>query len=117
MKLNDIEKGQRAIINKIDLPEKLKDRFVSLGLNRGSIIKVCRKTLNGDNLNIKLDCATCIVLSKEEAEHIKVSRVEGDFNFCNRNRNRNENDALCCDEDDCSHSNPTSYASLISESS
>jgi len=101
MKLKDLEKGQRAIINKIDLPEELKDRFISLGLNRGTIIKVCRKTLNGDSLNIKLDCAACIALSKEEAAHIKVSRVEGDSNFCNRNRNRSENDTLCCEEDDC----------------
>ncbi len=83
MKLSELKKGQRAIVDSVDLEKDLKKRFSTLGLSRGIILKVCRKTFGKDSLHVKLDCAACIALSNSEASLIEVSPIGGGLRRCN----------------------------------
>jgi|GEM_PF-580849 len=77
MKLSELEKGRRAIINKINLPQDVKERFFSMGLCIGTAVKVCRKTLNQDSLYVSVDCSACLALSRDEADFIEVAPLGG----------------------------------------
>ena len=94
MKLSELEKGQRAIVDSVNLKKDLKKRFSSMGLSRGIILRVCRKTFGNDSLHVKLDCSSCIALSKTEANDIDVTPIGGGFGFCNRRGQRKEE---CCE--------------------
>lgn len=96
MKLNELEKGRRAIINKINLNQDTKERFLSMGMCIGSIIKVCRKTLNQDSLYVTVDCASCLALSRTEAEFIEVVPIKG-RGFGVKKRFGKSNTDECCE--------------------
>ncbi len=96
MKLSELEKGQKAIINKISLQQEIKERLMSMGICIGATIKVCRKTLNQDSLHVTLDCAACLALSRDEAVFIEVTPVGGNgFGF--RKKFRGSNAERCCE--------------------
>ncbi len=100
MKLSELEKGQRAIVDKVNLKEDLKERFSSMGLSVGTPIRVCRKTIGNDSLHVKLDCTSCLALSREEAKFIEVTPAQGrGFGF--RGGNRKNIDEDCCDMGYC----------------
>jgi len=102
LKLSKLEKGQRAIVESVDLEDGLKKRFSSMGLSRGVILRVCRRTFGSDSLHVKLECAACIALSKSEAEHIEVTPIGGKgrgLGFCHRRKFKPEE--YCCQRDDC----------------
>ncbi len=95
MKLSELEKGQRAIVESVDLEDDIKKRFSSMGLSRGIILRVCRRTFGSDSLHVKLDCSSCIALSKKEAKHIEVTPIGGGFGFCHRKGGGYKKD--CCE--------------------
>ncbi len=98
MKLSKLEKGQRGIVESVDLNDGLKKRFSSMGLSRGIILRVCRRTFGSDSLHVKLDCSSCIALSKTEADHIEVTPIGGGFGFCHRRGAYKED---CCEYGEC----------------
>ena len=101
LKLSKLEKGRRAIIESVDLEDDLKKRFSSMGLSRGVVLRVCRRTFGSDSLHVKLECAACIALSKSEAQHIEVTPIGkgGGRGYCRRGRF--EGKEYCCQRDDC----------------
>jgi Fe2+ transport system protein FeoA len=102
LKLSRLEKGRRAIVEKVDLEEDIKKRFSSMGLSRGVTLRVCRRTFGSDSLHVKLECAACIALSKSEAEHIEVTPLGGKgkgFGFCRRGGLQEQK--YCCQREDC----------------
>ncbi len=72
MKLSQMQKGERAVIVSIDLPEELKQRLKSLGLVKNELIHICRVGWMGGSFYIKINFDSCIIISKNEAEHIEV---------------------------------------------
>ena len=97
--LDKLEKGTRAIVESVDLEKEMKRRFSNMGLSRGVILRVCRKTFGSDSLHVKLDCAACIALSKKEASDIKVTPIGGGCGF--RHRRGQARDENCCGLQEC----------------
>ncbi len=75
MKLSKLIKGQKAVIKEINLPEELKQRLTSLGFVKNEIIKICKVGFLGGSFYIKLNVGSCIMISKNEAEHIEVELI------------------------------------------
>ncbi len=75
IQLDKLEIGKRAIVEGIDLDIEIKKRFSNMGLSRGVILRVCRRTFGSDSLHVKLECSACIALSKSEAKYIKVTPI------------------------------------------
>lgn len=75
MKLSKLIKEQKAIIKEINLPEELKQRLTSLGFVKNEIIKICNVGFLGGGFYIKLNVGSCIMISKNEAEHIEVELI------------------------------------------
>jgi len=99
MKLSELEKGTRAIVESVNLENDLKKRFSTMGLSSGIILRVCRKTFGKDSLHVKIDCSSCLALSKTEASHIKVTPLGKGQGFGHVwQRGQGE---YCCDTDDC----------------
>ncbi len=97
--LDKLEKGTRAIVESVDLEKETKRRFSNMGLSRGVILKVCRKTFGSDSLHVKLDCAACIALSKKEASDIKVTPI-GEARGFSQAKGQVET-KNCCFEQEC----------------
>ncbi len=98
MKLSELQKGQKAIIESVDLPPDIKRRLSNMGVSRGVILRVCRKTLGSDSLHVKLDCSFCLALSKEEAKHIEVTPLgKGGGEFCPNKKRKGFGKFFCCD--------------------
>ncbi len=72
MKLSELDKGGRAIIKDIDLPNDLKQRLQSMGLNKDEMIYICRVGFLKGSFYIKTGCDSCVIISKNEADHIEV---------------------------------------------
>ncbi len=72
MKLSELERGQKAIIKEINLPEELRKRFQSLGLVKNEFIHICRVGFLKGSFYVKFANDSCIIISKNEADHIEV---------------------------------------------
>ena len=74
MKLSELNKGDRAIIKKIDSSEDLKTRLASFGVVRGSELSVEACSIGKQTMEIMVD-DTFIGLRAEEAEEIEVEKI------------------------------------------
>ncbi len=74
MKLSELNKGDRAIIKKIDSSEDLKRRLASFGVVRGSELSVEACSIGKQTMEIMVD-DTFIGLRAEEAEEIEVEKI------------------------------------------
>lgn len=74
MKLSDLEKGDRAIIKKVDTDEELKGRLVSFGIARGSELSVEIYSIAKQTVSIMVD-DTLIGLRVSEAKQIEVEKI------------------------------------------
>jgi Fe2+ transport system protein FeoA len=71
MKLNELKKGQKGKIAKIDGDEKLKTKIIRMGLFEGDEFSVDNVTPFNSNVVIKVKDIR-IALRNDEAENIKV---------------------------------------------
>jgi len=99
MKLSKLKKGTRAIVESVDLNADLKKRFSSMGLSPGIILRVCRRTFGSDSLNVKIECSSCLALSKAEASHIKVTPIAKGLDF--GHAWQHEQNKFCCEGKEC----------------
>jgi len=99
MKLSKLKKGTRAIVESVDLDADLKKRFSSMGLSPGIILRVCRRTFGSDSLHVKIECSTCLALSKAEASHIEVTPLGKGLGL--GHAWRHGKDKFCCDREEC----------------
>ena len=74
MRLNELKKGERALIRKIDTTEILKTRLASFGVVRGSTIRVEACSLRKQTIEISID-GTLIGLRGDEAKEIEVEKI------------------------------------------
>jgi Fe2+ transport system protein FeoA len=74
MKLSELQKGDSAIIMKIETDEELKGRLFSFGLARGSEFTIEACSLGKQTIEIMVD-DTLIGLRAEEASKIKVEKI------------------------------------------
>ncbi|NOX16612.1 MAG: ferrous iron transport protein A [Epsilonproteobacteria bacterium] len=99
MKLSELKKGTRAIVESVNLEDDLKKRFSAMGLSPGIILRVCRRTFGSDSLHVKVECSSCLALSKTEASQIKVTPIGK--GMCLGNRGKSEQSEHFCDSEDC----------------
>jgi len=71
MTLSQLKPGERAIIRRIDAPEAMKQRFLSMGLLPGEKVSVQRKAPLGDPMDITIK-GYHLSLRKDEASMIIV---------------------------------------------
>jgi Fe2+ transport system protein FeoA len=71
MKLNELKKGQKGKIVKIDGDEKLKTKIIRMGIFEGDEFSVDNVTPFNSNVVIKVKDIR-IALRNDEAENIKV---------------------------------------------
>ena len=74
MKLSDCNKGQIALIKKIESNEELKQRFYSFGIIQGVKVIIGEISLAKNTLTIDVN-GTQIALRVEEAKQISVELV------------------------------------------
>ncbi len=74
MLLNQLRKGDRAEIIRVNADKALRDRFASFGIIRGEelVVKAC--SIARQTIEIEVG-STAIALRAEEAEHIEVKKV------------------------------------------
>lgn len=75
MKLSELQKGDKAVIVKINTDESLKTRLVSFGVARGSQLSVEACSLGKQTMEIMVD-DTLIGLRVDEAGKIEVEKME-----------------------------------------
>ena len=73
MQLNELEKGQKARIVRIDAESTLKNRLMSFGVIRGAYLSVEEYSPAKKTIKIMID-ATMIALRFDEARHIEVAQ-------------------------------------------
>ncbi len=76
MKLSELERGQKAIIKEINLPNELKQRLHSMGLIKEEEIYICRVGFLKGSFYVKFTTDSCIIISKNEADHIEVELLK-----------------------------------------
>jgi len=74
MKLSELQKGDHAVIKKIETNEELKGRLFSFGLARGSEFSIEACSLGKQTIEIMID-DTLIGLRGEEASKIEVEKI------------------------------------------
>jgi Fe2+ transport system protein FeoA len=74
VKLSELEKGDRAIIKKIDTDEALKGRLFSFGMARGSKLSVEIYSIAKQTVSVMVD-DTLIGLRVSEAKQIEVEKI------------------------------------------
>ena len=74
MRLSDLDKGDRAIIQKINTDDALKSRLQSFGVGRGSELSIENYSIAKQTMEILVD-GTYIALRAEEASQIEVERL------------------------------------------
>lgn len=74
MKLSELNKGDFAVIKKIETDEALKGRLFSFGLARGSEFSIEACSLGRQTIEILVD-DTLIGLRGEEASKIEVEKL------------------------------------------
>jgi len=77
MKLNELKKGERGKIIRIDADKALRDRLNSFGIVRGERITVKEHSLAKQTIEIEIG-ATLVVLRAIEAEKIDINK-QGDI--------------------------------------
>lgn len=73
MKLSELHKGDRAIVQKIETEEALKSRLQSFGIGRGSELTIEACSMKKQTMEILVD-GTYIGLRAEEASQIEVEK-------------------------------------------
>lgn len=73
MRLNELEKGQKGRIVRIDAASDLKNRLMSFGVIRGAEIRVEEYSPAKKTVKIAID-TTMIALRFDEAQHIEVAQ-------------------------------------------
>jgi len=74
MKLSELKKGDRAIIQRVDTDEALKGRLISFGVARGSELTIEACSLAKQTVSILVD-DTLIGLRVSEAKQIEVEKI------------------------------------------
>jgi len=74
MKLSELNRGDRALIKKIDTEESLKMRLASFAVVRGSELRVEACSIGKKTIEILVD-DTLIGLRGEEAKKIEVEKL------------------------------------------
>jgi Fe2+ transport system protein FeoA len=100
MKLSEMEKGQRAIIKDIKLDGELKQRLSSLGLIKNELIHICRVGFMKGSFYIKTGCDSCIIISKNEADHIEVELYGKGHQHRWGKRFKADSCVYCCQEEE-----------------
>lgn len=70
-KLTEVTEGDVAVVEENNAKESLKERFLALGITKGSIIEVLRKGPQ-NNLTVYRIRGAMIALRREEGELIEV---------------------------------------------
>ncbi len=76
MKLSQLQRGQRAVVKNIYLPEDIKERLNSMGFIKNELIFICRVGLLRGSFYIKINCSSCIIINKNEAQNIEVELLD-----------------------------------------
>ncbi len=74
MKLTELTKGDRALINHIEADKALRDRLNAFGIIRGEELRVKGCSLAKQTMEIEVG-GTLIALRREEAERIDVEKL------------------------------------------
>jgi len=74
MKLNELHKGDKAIIKQVDAKKALRDRFASFGIMRGEEITVKACSLARQTMEIEVG-STIIAMRADEAKNIEVEKI------------------------------------------
>ncbi len=74
VKLDDLKKGDRAVIRRIDADPELRNRLHSFGIVPGEELSVKGCSLGRRTMEIDVD-GTLIALRREEAARIGVERL------------------------------------------
>lgn len=72
MKLSDLNINQKAVVEKIDCNDELKQRFYSFGIFKGTIVFVENISFARNTIEINVE-DTSIALRVEEANTIEVT--------------------------------------------
>ena len=72
--LSEMNPGEQGIVSKIDAQGELKQRLFSLGLRKGSQIKMKASSIAKSTLEVEVG-STLLALRYEEAKMIQVKRV------------------------------------------
>ena len=72
--LSEMNPGEQGIVSKIDAQGELKQRLFSLGLRKGSQIKMKASSIPKSTLEVEVG-STLLALRYEEAKMIQVKRV------------------------------------------
>ncbi len=75
MKLNQLEKKQKAIVKKINASPQLKHRLYSLGVIPGSNVEIINHSIGRKTIEIKVN-NSLIALRDNEAKNIEVESNE-----------------------------------------
>jgi Fe2+ transport system protein FeoA len=75
MRLNELEKGDVAVIKKIYAKEPLRSRLLAFGFARGEKVKILEHTLAKNTFEVEIN-NTKVALREEEAKEIEVERVK-----------------------------------------
>ncbi|MCU7835706.1 MAG: ferrous iron transport protein A [gamma proteobacterium symbiont of Taylorina sp.] len=73
MTLNNLSKGDSAIIYRVNADKELKNRFNSFGLTKGARVYVEYHSLAKKTMEVRIN-QTRIALRTQEAEHIELEQ-------------------------------------------
>jgi len=74
LKLSELKKGQKAIVKSIEGNKEMKQRLLSFGLTKGSVVELLDCSLSKSNIEIMVD-TTLLALRRQEAENIEVEII------------------------------------------
>lgn len=74
MKLSDLEKGQKAVIKKVNCEDELKQRFYSFGIIKGTEVTVNEVSLAKNTIAFDVD-GTEIAIRIDEAKYIEIEAI------------------------------------------
>jgi len=73
LKLNELKKGERGEIIRIDADKTLRDRLSSFGIVRGELVTVVEHSLAKQTIEIEIG-TSLVVLRANEAEKIEIDK-------------------------------------------
>lgn len=73
MRLNELKKHEKGIIQKIEADKALKSRLTSFGITKGEIIEIKELTLAKETIEIQVN-RTKIALRVSEAKNIEIEK-------------------------------------------
>lgn len=71
MKLNELKKGEKAIVLKVNANGELKQRLASFGLIKGASVEIIDCSIGKSTIEIMVD-GTLLALRASEAEQIDI---------------------------------------------